>query len=334
MWKACRGHFAAAGAFSLGINLLYLAVPLFMLQVYDRVLSSGSVATLVMLTIACLLALLTLAGLDIVRARVLTRSGLRLDDQLAARVLTAMVARANDRGSAERSHALRDLDAFRQVFTGPGINALFDIPWTPIYVGIIFCVHAWLGALALACALALLFLALLNEYVVRRAVTVGNAYAARVHSAVELSLRNAEVIQALGMLGNLTRRWLGERGAVLALQAIANDRSAWVVGTIKFSRLFMQVLMLAVGAYLVIERSITAGAMFAATIILGRALQPVEQLVGAWRQIIAAKDALIRVAILLRAYPSALSRVTLPRPAAGSMSKSSALPSVRCRARY
>lgn len=312
--NACRAHFIAAAAFSLGINLLYLALPLYMLQVFDRVLGSGSVPTLVMLTLACLLALATLAALDIVRSRVLIRSGLALDDQLSGRVLGAMMERANDVAGPERGQAMRDLDALRQVVSSTAMHALFDAPWAPIYLAIIFLIHPLLGTLSLACAGALLLLALLNEYVTKRALTVGNEAAARSHVALEASLRNAEVIQALGMLGNLRRRWLADRGPTLALQATAGDRSAWITGTIKFSRLFMQALMLGLGAYLVIQQSITAGAMFAAAIILGRALQPVEQLVGAWRQLVAARNAFVRVARLLQERPAAMVRLSLPRP--------------------
>lgn len=311
---ACRSHFAAAAAFSLGINLLYLALPLYMLQVYDRVLSSGSVPTLVMLTIACLIALATLAALDIVRARVLIRSGLRLDDRLSGRVLAATIERANAVGGNERGHGMRDLDVFRQIATGTGIHAVFDAPWAPIYIAVIFLIHPVLGAFSLACAILLLLLAVFNEFLTRRAIASSNEIAARNHASIEASLRNAEVIQALGMLGNLTRRWLAERRPMLAYQAVAADRSAWITGAIKFSRLFMQALMLGVGAWLVIERSITAGAMFAAALILGRALQPIEQLVGAWRQLLAARGAFARVTRLLQERPPAPPRVSLPRP--------------------
>jgi ATP-binding cassette subfamily C protein len=313
-FHACRAHFIAALAFSLGINLLYLALPIYMLQVYDRVLNSGSIPTLVMLTLACLIALATLAALDIVRARVLVRSGLRLDSLLSARVLAAMIERAAHVGATERGQVLRDLDAFRQIATGPSVHAVFDAPWAPIYLAIIFLIHPLLGMLSLVCAAVLLLLAFYNEYALKRSFAAGNEFAARSHATIEASLRNAEVIQALGMLGSLTRRWLADRVSILALQAGAGDRNASITGAIKFSRLFMQALMLGFGAYLVIDRSITAGAMFAGTIILGRALQPVEQLVGAWRQLLTARDSLARVARLLHESPPPAARMSLPRP--------------------
>src|SRR4051812_13232205 len=162
--RACSSHFASAALFSFGINLLYLAMPIYMLQVYDRVLSSGSVPTLVMLTLALLIALATLAGLEYVRSVVLTRSGVRLDKQLSARILGALVERANLAREAERGQALRDLDTFRQFIAGGGINALYDAPWAPIFIVVLFLVHPLLGAFALLCALLLLSLAFVNQY--------------------------------------------------------------------------------------------------------------------------------------------------------------------------
>jgi ATP-binding cassette subfamily C protein/ATP-binding cassette subfamily C protein EexD len=313
--RACRAHIFSAAAFSLGINLLYLALPLYMLQIYDRVLSSGSVPTLVMLTVVCVLSLATLAALDIVRARVLTRSGLRLDALLAGRVLSATVERASDVGGLERGHVIRDLDAFRQVVTGPGIHALFDLPWAPLYIGIIFMIHPLLGLLSFSGAVVLLLLACANELVTRRSLATANETAARSYATMESALRNAQVIQGLGMLGHLTRRWLVVRRLMLEQLLTASDRSAWITGAIKFFRLFMQALMLGAGAYLVIGQALTAGAMIAAAIILGRALQPIEQLVGVWRQLVVARGAVSRVRRLLQERLPAITRVSLPRPA-------------------
>src|SRR5919108_6621591 len=164
--EACRGYFVTAGVFSLAINLLYLAAPLYMLQVYDRVISSSSEVTLVMLTLALLIALLALAGLDAVRARVLTRASIRLDRILAGRIMSAIIEGAQNLGGS-RSQLLRDFDTFRQFVTGMGIHAVFDLPWAPIYVAVIFMLHPWLGAFALGCCIVLIVLALVNEWIVR-----------------------------------------------------------------------------------------------------------------------------------------------------------------------
>src|SRR6516225_11631284 len=152
--QACQGYFVTAAIFSLAINLLYLAGPLFMLQVYDRVISSASEITLLMLTIALLLAYLALAGLDAVRARVLTRTSIRLDQDIAPRVLTAIIDRSANFAGA-RSQLLRDFDTFRQFITGSGIHAIFDLPWAPIYIAVIFALHPMLGTFALGSAITL-----------------------------------------------------------------------------------------------------------------------------------------------------------------------------------
>lgn len=313
--SACRSHFVAAAVFSFGANLLYLALPLYMLQVSDRVLRGGSVPTLIMLTFAAMLALGTLASLDILRTRVLVRAGLRLDKLLIDNIFRIMLERTHAANGAARGQLLRDFDGFRHTITGAGIHALFDTPWVPIYILAIFFIHPVLGAASIAFALILLALTFANEFLTRKSIAAGSEATARNYSSIESGLRNAEVIQAMGMLNTFTRRWKHVRSSALGFQAIASDRNAWVSGTIKFCRLFMQVLILALGAWFVIEHSITAGGMFAAVIILGRALQPLEQLVGAWRQIIGAWHSFGRIATALSDSPSPQSRVSLPRPA-------------------
>lgn len=312
MFRATRGYFLTAALFSLAANLLYLAAPLYMLQVYDRVVTSGSVTTLVMLTIALLLALAALAGLDLVRARVLTRAGVRLDRLLSGRVVAATLDRSA--GGAARSQALRDLDTFRQFISGSGIVALFDLPWSPIYIGVIFLLHPSLGFFALGCAIVLVILALVNERLVHRPLTESNEAAAQSYSFAEMSLRNAEVVKAMGMAGGLIRRLGRDRGRFLDRQVAASDRAGAMTSLIKFLRLAMQSLILGLGAFLVVERMATAGIMFAAMVLLGRALQPIEQTVGQWRTMLSARVAWLRVRALLQASPAAEKVLTLPRP--------------------
>jgi len=309
---ACRSYFVFAGLFSLAINLLYLAAPLYMLQVYDRVISSASHVTLVMLTVALLLALVALAGLDTVRARILTRASIRLDRLLAGRVVAATVELAV--GGASRSQPLRDFDTFRQFITGPGINAIFDLPWAPIYIAVIFVLHPALGFFALGSAFLLVIMALISEWLVREPLTQSNEVAARNYTFTEMSLRNAEVVQAMGMMNGLLQRWGRDRNRVLERQALASDRAASMQSIIRFLRLAMQSVILGLGAYLVIERSVTVGAMFAASILLGRALQPVEQIVASWRNLISAQGAYRRIKTLLLAAPLRDPALALPRP--------------------
>jgi ATP-binding cassette subfamily C protein len=312
--RTCKSYFVTAAMFSLAINLLYLAGPLYMLQVYDRVISSASEVTLVMLTIALLIAFLALAGLDAVRARVLTRASIRLDQKIAARVMTAIIDRSASFGGA-RSQMLRDFDTFRQFITGAGIHAVFDLPWAPIYIGVIFALHPALGAFALGCSILLILMALLNEWIVKPPLTESSEAASRNYSFTEMSLRNTEVVRAMGMTEGLLKRWGRDRNRMLERQVTASDRAATMQSIIRFLRLSMQSVILGLGAYLVIERLATVGAMFAASILLGRALQPVEQIVGSWRNLVSARGAFLRVRELLAANPPRETGLSLPRPA-------------------
>lgn len=311
--QACKGYFATAAMFSLAINLLYLAGPLYMMQVYDRVISSASQITLLMLTMVLLLGYAALAGLDAVRARVLTRASVRLDHQMAPRVMIAVIDRTA-RGGSTRSQLLRDFDTFRQFITGAGVHAVFDLPWAPIYILVIFALHPLLGAFALACCIVLILLALINELAVKSPLSEANEAASRNYIFTEMSLRNTEVVRAMGMTAGLLRRWGRDRTRMIERQVTASDRASTMQSLIRFSRLSMQSLILGVGAYLVIERLTTAGAMFAASILLGRALQPIEQIVGSWRGLVSARGAFVRLRELLTAHPPRESGLTLPRP--------------------
>ncbi|HWE71837.1 MAG TPA: type I secretion system permease/ATPase [Stellaceae bacterium] len=311
--KACRRYFVTVAIFSLAINLLYLATPLYMLQMYDRVVPSSSIITLVMLTAVLLVALLALAVLDIVRSGILSRAGVRLDRLLGARIVTAVIDNASVAGGA-RSQPLRDADTFRQFITGAGIHAVFDLPWAPIYIAVIFLLHPLLGGFALACAFILLALALINERLVRPAMNESNDAASKNYSFTEMGLRNAEVVRAMGMTDGLLNRWRRDRNRMMERQLVATDRGATMSGLIRFFRLSMQSLILGLGAYLVIEHLVTVGSMFAASLLLGRALQPVEQIVGSWRGMIAARDAFNRVRYVLEASPLPPVHLALPRP--------------------
>lgn len=311
--QSCRGYFVIAAIFSLAINLLYLAAPLYMLQVYDRVVSSASEITLLMLTIALLMAFMALAALDAVRARVLTRASIRLDQTIAARVMTAIIHHPASAGGV-RTQLLRDFDTFRQFVTGTGIHAVFDLPWAAIYIVVIFVLHPSLGAFALGCSILLILVALLNEWMVKPPLTEAGEAASRNYSFTEMSLRNTEGVRAMGMTAGLLQRWSRDRDRMLERQVIASDRAATMQSLIRFLRLSMQSLILGLGAYLVIERLTTVGAMFAASILLGRALQPVEQIVGSWRSLVAARGAFLRVRELLQVNPPHEPELTLPRP--------------------
>ncbi|UEM22401.1 type I secretion system permease/ATPase [Skermanella mucosa] len=312
--KACRLHFALAALFSAGINLLYLAPPLFMMQVYDRVLNSGSEATLFYLILALFIALATLAVLDDVRAQALTRAGVRLDQRLAARVLSSLIDLGLSRRTPPRAQALRDLETLRQFVSSQGTHALFDAPWMPIYLLVLTLIHSWMGLFALAGTVVIVCLAAANEYATRVALLLGNEQSIRNHAAAEATLRNGEVIQAMGMQRGLMRRWRQNRAMALGLQIVAYDRNSFYSSLIKLLRLFLQSLMLGLGAWLAIERQISPGAMFAASILFGRAMAPVEQMIGAWRQFVGVREAYGRLGDLLRAVPPNPERMQLPDP--------------------
>lgn len=309
---ACRHYFLVAAGFSLAINLLYLAAPLYMLQVYDRVVTSGSETTLMMLTIVLLAAFLALAGLDLVRARILTRASARLDRLLSAKVVAASLE-ASSPGSS-LSQPIRDFDTFRQVITGSGIHAVLDLPWSPIYIAIIFLLHPWLGFFALGSSLLLIAMAVSNEFLVRGPLKQANDVATANYAFTEMSLRNAEVVRAMGMIDGLIRRWERDRNLALRRQADASDRAALMSGLIRFLRLTMQSLILGLGAYLVIERQTSAGSIFAASLLLGRGLQPVEQIVGVWRSLVLARGALARVRKLVEGDTRNDRSFNLPKP--------------------
>jgi ATP-binding cassette subfamily C protein len=314
IFHGCRRYFATAAVFSLGINLLYLAAPLYMLQLYDRVISSASYVTLAMLTIVLLFALISLAGLDFVRARVLTRASMRLDRQMASRVFTATVE-SSAKGATPTSQTLRDFDTFRQFITGTGIHAIFDLPWAPIYLFVIFLLHPLLGAFALGSAIILIALAILGQWRVQGPIGEANQLATRNYAFTDMSLRNCEVVRAMGMMPGLLQRWDRDRSGALRRQVVGSDRAANNASIVRFLRMSMQSLILGLGAYIVIDRLATVGVMFAASILLGRALQPVEQMVSGWRNMLSARSAFYRLKALLTTFPVADPSLALPQPA-------------------
>jgi ATP-binding cassette subfamily C protein len=238
---------------------------------------------------------------------------LRLDRRIAPRIMTAIIDRPGGLGAA-RSQLLRDFDNLRQFVGGAGIHAIFDLPWAPIYIVVIFMLHWTLGAFALGCGAVLVLLALANEWLVRSPLAEANAAASRNYNFTEMSLRNVEAIRAMGMTDGLLRRWARDRDRTLERQVVASDRAANVQSVVRFLRLAMQSVMLGLGAYLVIHRDLTGGAIFAASLLLGRALQPVEQLTGACRNLISVRDAFRRLGQLFAAGAAPAPILALPRP--------------------
>jgi PrtD family type I secretion system ABC transporter len=309
-----RQFFSYAAAFSLLINLLMLVPALFMLQVFDRVVTSRSQETLAMLGVLAVGALLFMAFFDVLRARLLARAGVGLERLLGPQVLADLIARSASPGRRDSLHGLRDVAALRGFLTGPGVVALFDAPWAPVYVAIIWLFHPLLGAIALAGALAMLALAYLNERLSRRPLEAMQVAARRANRFADQSAANAEVAAALGMVDSLARGWERLSAKGLALQLEANAAGSLFAAATRFMRQLLQVVMLAAGAWLVIEQLATPGVMIAGTILLGRALAPVESAVAGWKSLVDARAAYGRLDGALKVAPDAGAATELPAP--------------------
>jgi len=271
-----RPFFLSAAGFSLIVNVLMLAPALFMLQVFDRVLSSHSEETLVMLLLLVVGALIFMAYLDMIRSRLLTAAAVTLEKRLGPEVLGEMIRRSAAPGRSEAAHGLRDVNTLRAFLTGPGIIAVFDAPWVPIFVLIIFLFHPLLGMLALAGAIILFALAIANERFSRRPLEAMQLDSRLAGRFAEQSIVNAEVARALGMEGGLARGWAEMSRNSLEKQLQASRSGSALTSTTRFMRQSLQILMLATGAFLVIDQQATPGVMIAATLLLSRALAPVD----------------------------------------------------------
>lgn len=307
----------AVAVFSGFVNLLMLTGPIFMLQVYDRVLGSRSEETLLALfaLVAFLFAMMGL--LDLARARVMARLAGRYQSALNARVFSAALSRsALFPGDAAAASGLRDLDAIRQLLASPVFLALFDMPWAPVFLAAVFIFHPWLGFLALAGGALLVVTALLNQTTTRRAV-LSSAAAGQQADRLSDQLRDeADLIQSLGMRGASFARWMQARSEALDQSIAASDRSGTFSTFSKTFRLFLQSAMLALGALLVLEGKLTPGAMIAASIMMGRALAPIEQAIGGWAMVQRAAEGRRRLATLLSSVPPSAPRTALPKPRA------------------
>jgi ATP-binding cassette, subfamily C, type I secretion system permease/ATPase len=284
--------------FSALLNLLFLAPTLYMMQVYDRVIPTGSHITLALLTLATVGALATLSLLDWFRSRLLVHVSSRLDARLAGPVLQAVLRRPS-LSRVERSAAMRDFDAFRQSFAGPALLAAFDAPWTPIYLLVGFVVHPLLGLTGLVSAAVLVALAWLNERATHKPLERANQVAAAAYTEEEYASRSADTVRALGMRTALTVRQLNQRREVIALQNDASFASGRYLHLIKAIRLTLQSLAMGLGAWLAIERQISPGAVFAASFLIARMLAPIEQVVAAWKSIVLNTSAYGRLKTLL-----------------------------------
>ena len=310
--RSVRRHFVMAAIFSGCVNLLYLSSPLYLMQVYNRVLVNENITTLVLLTVILIVALATMGALDALRAQILIRLGIILDSRLSGRVFDALIARSAKQGYSKGAQQLRELDDFRAFITGPGIYFAFDLPWIPVYLLILFLIHPVLGTVATVGALILLGLAYFNEIITSRQMRSAQESSKATFVFTENVLRHADVIVAMGMKQSVAQHWSQSRGQMVREQAFASDRNAAVSSGIRFARLLLQSLMLGTGAWLAIDHSIMPATIFAASIILGRALVPVEQGVATAKQFNAAREGYRRVRELLNAFPREPVRTIVP----------------------
>ena len=314
LWNELRPRLAAIAAFSFFINLLYLAPAIFMLQVFDRVIPSNSLETLTVLLLGTAIALLLLLGLDYVRSRLQNLMGNTVDDHLSPPVVKAIVAMSARVPHGARVDGIRDIASLRTLFSANGLVALFDAPWVVIYVAVIWLFHPALGLGAAFAAVLMMLLAWLNNRVSQGVLEDLQKESRQANQYVESSLRNAEVLQALGMTDNLLARWRKLQNKMAPTQTSASRRTVSFMAITKFLRQAIQVGMMALGAYLVLSHQASAGVMIATTVLLGRAIQPVEQLVGSWRNLLESRGAYRRLSALSEHFERRVPGVTLPHP--------------------
>ena len=311
--KACRSAIVTAAVFSLFLNLLMLVPSVYMLQVYDRVLSTGSVPTLLMLTIITVFLFMVFGGLEWLRAQILIVSSMRFDAMLSSAIHDAIFSRTLATGGRLASaQPIDDLDKVRQFVTGAGLFALLDAPWVPIYMAMMFLFHPWMGMTAVICTLVLAALAIWNELSTNKLLQDANRYSIAANQKTAANLRNAEVIASMGMIARLRERWLHERSAALDAQHQASGRAGIIAAISKTFRLTSQSLVLGLGAYLAIRREISPGMVIAGSILLGRALAPIDMLIGNWRSLSGARSGFKRLSDLLQAHPSEVQTMPLP----------------------
>ncbi len=314
--KESRALYWFVGLFSVFVNLLMLTGPIYMLQVYDRVLGSRSIETLIALSalVAFLYGMMGL--LDYARGRVMGRVGARFQARLDQRVFSAVLRRSAVDPNPTKATGLRDLESVQRLLTSPVLMSAFDIPWTPIFVAAIFIFHPMLGWLAVAGGLLLVCVTLANQFLTRQ--PLGQAQGAQLKAELmgEQLRTEAENIQALGMRGASFARWSTARTEGLSKGITAADTSGSFQSFTKSFRLFLQSAMLGVGAYLVLQGQLTPGAMIAGSILLGRALAPVEQLIGQWPLVQRAREGWDKLGVLLTEIPDEAPRTPLPHPKA------------------
>ena len=312
--RTARPALITAVVFSFFINLLSLAAPLYMLQVYDRVLASRSIPTLVFLTLILAFVYAVSSALETLRSKVLVRGGVAFDRVANPDVFRAVQRATLQSPSPRHVQALRDVDGVREFYTGQGLIAFCDFPWVPLFIAASFLLHPVYGYMALGAAVFSLILTLTNEWLTRSSLDKASRDAQSANNHSVTTFRNSEVLQAMGMVEALRRRWSKHHEGMLGWQAVASNRAGLVLSLSKFNRMLMQSIVLGVGAYLVIQREVTPGTMIAASIIVGKALAPVDIALAQWKSFTNMRESYRRLSGLLQALPDGVRRMKLPKP--------------------
>ena len=313
--KELKHYIIYAGLFSAAINVLMLTPIIYMLQVYDRVVASGSLSTLTMLTLLMLGLLVAMGGFEWVRSMILISASNKIETRLRRRVYDATFKRALYSGGMQsNSQPIQDLSALRQFLTGNGLFAFFDAPWFPIYIGIMFLFHPWFGVAGILAGIAMFALAVANEKVTGKRLKDANSLNNGVSGQINSTLANAEVIAAMGMSDDLRHRQERNSDKVLELQTDASRAGGLLTSLTKSFRIIMQSAVLGLGAYLALQQEISPGMMIAGSLLLGRALAPIDLLVGSWRGFTVARAQFERLGELLEKIPGDQETMDLPAP--------------------
>lgn len=315
-FRRCRSAFVAAGVFSAFVNLLMLSGPLYMMQVYDRVLTSRSVPTLVALSVL-ILGLYAISGLlEHIRSRLIVSVGSAVERDLRRGVFARLLDNAVRRSSETGTQPIRDLDMLRQFHMGQAPFGLFDLPWAPLFLAVTYLIHPWLAALTLGGAVILIGIALFNEFAVKSGSQTAYAAQVEANQMAEQALVASDVLHALGMKQTYAEQWEDRHKRAVSQQRRAANRAGIFASASKTLRMALQSAVLGLGAYLVLQGDMTAGAMIAASVIAARALAPVEQAIAHWRTYLSYRQAKARLRLMLMPAARTGEPMRLPKPAA------------------
>ena len=313
--KKFRLYFIFAAVFSFSVNMLLLAPSLYMLQTYDRVLGSRSLETLYMLTLILAVALMVMSALEMVRSRLLVKANNAMDAMLSPHLLHRMLASATSPEGNPYGTGIQDINTIKTFLTGPSIFGLFDAPWMPVYLLLLYVMSPLLLVIALIGSFLMLLLTAATSVLTKEPLKEASAASRKASGYVGSALRNAEVVNAMGMVGGVTRRWAAYNSRAISMQTSASNRAGAVSGMTKFVRQFLQSVMLGAGAYLVITQTgYTSGMMIVGTIILGKALAPIESIIASWKVLVEAKSAYARLDEFLKAQAAEPLHMELPPP--------------------